>query len=161
MSSVTDELEELEQMAKVADYYGHKPGSRWWKERAKYISDKYRNRARLEAGLGDDDQRPGGRSRMAIQWGSATHYGVEIKKMDWTDAIAEAKAEHEDATDWEQDAPRAGKCKMDGELKDFKRFKASWPGGGVLRIRVVAMKTGLYLAQVCLSGRVGRYALVH
>ena len=160
MSAVTDELEELEQMAKIAGIYGHEPGSRWWKERAKLISDKYKKRAREEAGL-DDDERPGGRSRMAIQWGSDTHYGVEIKKTAWADAIAEAKAEHEDATDWEQDAPRAGKCKMDGELKDFKRFKASWPGGGVLRIRVVSMRPGLYLAQVCLVGRVDRYALVH
>ena len=97
---------------------------------------------------------------MAIQWGSATHYGVEIKETGWAEAIAKAKAEHTDATDWEQDAPRAGKCKIDGDLKDFKRFKAQWPGGGVLRIRVVSLKPGLFLAQVCLVGRVGRHVLV-
>ena len=142
--------------------YGHEPGSRWWKERAELISDKYRKRARLEAGRGDVDQQPASRSRMTLKWGSDTHYGVVIKESNWDDAIAKAKAEHVDATDWEQDAPRGGKCKLDGEVYEFKRFKASWPGEGPpLRIRVVKKGSGLYLAQVWLVGRVGRCALVH
>ena len=158
---MAEELEELEAMAKVAAFYGKKPGSRWWKAECKAISDKYRKRSRLEAGRGDVDQQPASRSRMTLQWGSDTHYGVVIKESNWDDAIAKAKAEHQDASDWEQDAPRGGKCKLDGEVYEFKRFKASWPGGRhPLRIRVVAKGTGLYLAQVCLVGRVGR-ALVH
>ena len=159
---MADELEELKKMAEVAEFYGHKPGSRWWKERCKDISDKYRKRARLEAGRGDVDQQPASRSRMTLKWGSDTHYGVAINASSWDAAIAKAKAEHLDAKDWEQDAPRGGKCKLDGEEYEFKRFKASWPGGdNPLRIRVVKKGAALFITQVCLVGRVGRRALVH
>ena len=159
---MADELEELEQMAKIAEIYGHAPGSRWWKERAKLISDKYRIRAKEEAGRGGVDQQPASRSRMTIKWVTDTHYGVAIKESNWDAAIAKAKAEHLDAKDWEQDAPRGGKCKLDGEEYEFKRFKASWCGDKdtPFRIRVVKKGAGLFIAQVCLVGRVGR-ALVH
>ena len=161
MSTGRDELEELELLAKIADVSGHAQNSRWWKERVKLIQAKYRKRARDEAGF-DDDQRPGGRSRMTIKWGTDNHYGVAIDASNWDEAIAKAKAEHEDAQDWEQDAPRGGKCKLDGEEYEFKRFKASWCGDKdtPFRIRVVKKGAGLFIAQVCLVGRVGR-ALVH
>ena len=66
---MADELDELQQMAAIAEFYGHKPGSRWWKAECKAISDKYRKRSRLEAGRGDVDQQPASRSRMTLQWG--------------------------------------------------------------------------------------------
>ena len=159
---MADELEELQQMEQIAKIYGHVPGSRWWRERAKCISDKYRMRAREEAGRGGVDQQPASRSRMTIKWGTDNHYGVAIDASNWDDAIAKAKAEHEDAQDWEQDAPRGGKCKLDGEVYEFRPFKASWCGDSdaPFRIRVVKKGAGLFIAQVCLVGRVGR-ALVH
>ena len=112
---MAEELEELQAMAKVAAFYGKKPGSRWWKTECKSISDKYRMRAKWEAGRGGVDQQPASRSRMTIKWGTDNHYGVAIEAPNWEEAIAKAKDEHEDAQDWQQDAPRAGKCKLDGE----------------------------------------------
>ena len=159
---MADELEELEQMAKIAEIYGHAPGSRWWKERAKLISDKYRMRAKEEAGRGGVDQQPASRSRTDFQWGTDSHYGVKIDASDWDEAIAKAKAEHQDATDWKQDAPSAGTCKLEGVKYEFKRLKAAWNGdwNAPFRIRVVKKGPQVYIAQVCLVGRVGR-ALVH
>ena len=159
---MAEELEALEAMAKVAAFYGHKPGSRWWKTECKSISDKYRMRAKWEAGRGGVDQQPASRSRMTFQWGTDSHYGVQIDASDWDEAIAKAKAEHQDATDWKQDAPSAGKCKLEGVAYEFKRLKAAWNGdwNAPFRIRVVKKGAGLFIAQVCLVGRVGR-ALVH
>ena len=159
---MAEELEELEAMAKVAAFYGKKPGSRWWKAECKAISDKYRKRSRLEAGGGDDDQQPASRTRMTFQWGTDSHYGVAIDASNWDEAIAKAKAEHQDATDWKQDAPSAGTCKLEGVKYEFKRLKAAWNGdwNAPFRIRVVKKGPQVYIAQVCLVGRVGR-ALVH
>ena len=61
---MADELEELKKMAEVADFYGHKKGSRWWKAECKAISDKYRMKAKWEAGGGGVDQQPASRYRL-------------------------------------------------------------------------------------------------
>ena len=99
---------------------------------------------------------------MTIKWGTDNHYGVAIDAPNWEEAIAKAKDQHVDAQDWQADAPRAGKCKLEGEECEFRRFKASWCGdpAAPFRIRVVKKGAGVYIAQVCLVGRVGR-ALVH
>ena len=155
MSALTAELEELRALKETAEFYGEDANSRFFKSRAKLIRRKYTNLAMEEAGLGDGKRKASGQ-RLTIKWGSETHQGVDIKAKTWEEAIDKAKALHGDVTDWEQDLLRAGKCKVGGELCDFKRWKGLFPGGGVFRIRVVALKPGLYLAQVCQVGRVDR-----
>ena len=152
------ELAELEEMAKVAAFYGKKQGSRWWKQECKNISDKWRLKAKLEAGGGGVDQQPASRSRTNFEWVTDTHYGVQIDASDWDEAVEKAKAEHRDATDWKADAPSAGTCKLEGQKYEFKWYKAAWNGdwSNPFRIRIVQKGPKVYIAQVCVVGRVAR-----
>ena len=155
---MASELAELEEMAKVAAFYKKKQGSRWWNQECKAISDKWRLKRQLEAGGGGGDQQPASRSRTNFEWVTDTHYGVKIDASDWDEAFEKMKVQHEDATDWKADAPSAGTCKLEDQKYEFKRYKAAWKEdwSNPFRVRIVKKDTNVYIAQVCVVGRVAR-----
>ena len=156
---MASELADLEEMAKVAEFHQKKQGSRWWKQECARIRQKWQLIRAQEAGGGGGDQPPpASRSRTEFEWMSDTRYGVKIDAKGWDEAFEKMKLEHEDASDWKADAPSKGTCKLEGEKYVFKRYKAAWKGdwSNPFRVRIVLKDTDVYIAQVCVVGRVAR-----
>ena len=152
------ELEELKEMAEIAVFHNKKQGSRWWKQECSRIRQKWQRKRQLEAGGGGGDQPPASRSRTEFDWVTDTHYGVKLAASDWEQAFEKMKVHHEDASDWKADAPSQGKCKLEGEEYVFKRYKAAWKEdwSNPFRVRIVLKDKDVYIAQVCVVGRVAR-----
>ena len=158
---MASELTDLKEMAEIAVFHGKGKGSRWWNQECARIRKKWQLiRAQEAAGGGGDQPPPASRSRTEFEWMSDTRYGVKIDAKGWDEAFEKMKLEHEDASDWKADAPSKGTCKLEkaGEKYEFKRYKAAWKEdwSNPFRVRIVLKDKDVYIAQVCVVGRVAR-----